>query len=192
MERFAYYLKQQPLLENELRETLKRGEEALSGYYDKYSGSWTRNVITEENITGVLLDDIRLTGKIDKIEFLENSDGDGVNIVDYKTGTPKSRNAIEGKTKNDDGGLKRQLVFYKLLLDKYKDGKYKMNSSEIDFIQPNERGGYKKEKFVISDKEVKELEDLIKQTADEIVNLKFWDKKCDDRDCEFCKLREIM
>ncbi len=190
LERFAYHLKQQPLLDNELEETLKRGEEALDGYYDKYSGSWIKNIITEENITGVLLDDIRLTGKIDKIEFLENSNE--VNVVDYKTGKPKSRNAIEGKTKSDDGGIGRQLVFYKLLLDKYKDGKYKMNSSEIDFVQPNEKGKYIKEKFIISDKEVKELEDLIRQTTDEIVSLKFWDKGCNDKDCEFCQLRGIM
>ncbi len=190
LQRFKHYLEQQPLLENELKETLKRGEGALSGYYDKYSGTWVKNIITEENISGVLLDEIRLTGKIDKIEFLGNSDE--VNIVDYKTGTSKSRNAIEGKTKSDDGGVKRQLVFYKLLLDKYKDGKYKMSSGEIDFIQPNERGKHIKEKFVISDEEVKDLEILIKKAVDEIVNLRFWDKRCDDKDCEFCKLREIM
>ena len=33
---------------------------------------------------------------------------------------------IEGKTKNSKGDYKRQLVFYKLLLDNYEKGKYRM------------------------------------------------------------------
>lgn len=198
----------QPISAEDYSLCKKRGEEALNGYYDMYHGSWRTNVLTEFDIKGIILTselsitggplEILLTGKIDKIEFL---DGHKVNVVDYKTGKPKSRNKIEGVTsdkneqeENDEseGGIKRQLAFYKLLLDRYDNGKYQMVSGDIDFVEPNPSGKYKRESFLITPKEVVELENLIKKVADEIVDLKFWDKRCNDKKCEFCLLRDSM
>jgi len=70
--------------------------------------------------------------------------------------------------------------------------KYKMVSGDIDFVEPDERGRYKKESFVINPEEIVELEDLIKNTAEEIMNLSFWDKTCDEKDCHYCSLRQMM
>jgi DNA helicase-2/ATP-dependent DNA helicase PcrA len=67
---------------------------------------------------------------LDKLEFI---DGDIVNVVDYKTGKPKTRNELMGETKNANGDYYRQLVFYKLLLKYWNDGKYNMQSGIIDF-----------------------------------------------------------
>ena len=130
---------------------------------------------------------LQLTGKLDKIEFIDEKN---VVVVDYKTGKPKSRNEIEGKTKDADGNYKRQLTFYKLLLDG--DGKLRMNSGQIDFIEPNDRGIYKKESFEITNAEVVELKALISTVADEILNLKFVNKTCDDKECPYCKLGKIV
>ena len=101
-----------------------------------------------------------LKGKLDKLEIDEDGN---VNVVDYKTSKPKSRNEIEGKTKNSKGDYKRQLVFYKLLLDKYEKGKYKMTSGEIDFTEPDDSGNYHKEKLPISEADVLILIDDIKE-----------------------------
>ncbi len=187
--RFEWHLGREPLSEDfEVWE--KRGREALGGYFDAYKGAWTKNTQTEMYIRGILLDDVKLTGKLDKVEFVD--DAGGVHVTDYKTGKPKSRNEIEGKTKTSDGGMKRQLVFYKLLLNGYKNGKYKMKAGEIDFVEPNDRGKYKKEIFEIEEKEVKELEECIRKSAEEIQNLAFWDTVCEDTKCEFCRLRHLM
>ncbi len=182
----------QPIPEDEYGDYLKRGEKALAGYYEQYHGTWRGNVLNEFDIKGIMLTpEILLTGKIDKLEFL-NDNGE-VNVVDYKTGKPKSRGKIEGGGEDEsEGAIKRQLAFYRLLLDKYDSGRYKMISGEIDFIEPNASGKYKKESFTVSIEEVKDLEELIKRVAKEIINLEFWDKKCVDPKCEFCALRQMM
>ena len=161
----------------------------------------------EFNIRGVEFSPkVVLTGKLDKIEFLGS--GNSVNVVDYKTGVPKSRNAILGKTKTETaptlrlyvggrgsdrsvgGDYWRQLVFYKILLDR--QGKYRMASAELDFVEPTKAGQYRKEKFEVSDADVKELEELIRTVTAEILSLGFWQKRCDDAKCEYCKLKEMM
>jgi len=111
---------------------------------------------------------------VDRIEQLKKEDGQTyVKVIDYKTGKPKSKNEIEGKTKYSDGGYKRQLVFYKLLCDLDKTFKYKAEQFELDFVEPNETGKYKKEVFTITENEVKELKEVIIQTMKDIRELKF-------------------
>lgn len=190
---FENYLGKQPFSESEYKETLEKGEKAISGYYNEYKDSWKNSgfeKILNEFRVSVLFEDIKLKGNLDKIEILDGNNR--VNVVDYKTGKPKSRNAIEGKTKTSDGNYKRQLVFYKLLLDLYDNGRFNMVSGEIDFIQPDEKGNYHKEKFIITDEDIMELKETIKNTAKEILELSFWDKKCDDKKCKYCAMRDMM
>jgi DNA helicase II / ATP-dependent DNA helicase PcrA len=195
---FEKYLAKQPISQNDFEETLAKGWESLGGYYDNYKNTWNRSVLNEFNIAGVYCDlkekvdgedKILLKGQLDKIEM--KNDGT-VNVVDYKTRKPLSRNQIEGKTKNSDGNYKRQLVFYKILLDKYEKGKYQMQTGELDFIEPDDKGEYGKENFEITADDEKEVLDLISQTATNIANLDFWDKRCEKKDCEYCALRNIM
>lgn len=190
LDRFGYYLSHEALSGKDLERTLIKGRNSLSGYYDFYKNSWLINTISELNVPAVMLDNIRLNGKIDKVEFV--GAGNEVNVVDYKTGRPKTRGEIEGVTKNSDGNYKRQLVFYNLLLDRYEKGKYKMVSSDIDFVEPDGGKHYKKERFIITKEEVMELIELIRKSANEILGLGFWDKTCGEKDCEFCALRAVM
>lgn len=195
---FKNYLMKQPLSDSDFEESLEKGEKSLGGYYDFYRRKWRRSVINEFNIAGVFLpiekiksgeDSVLLKGKLDKLEI--NEDGQ-INVVDYKTSKPKSRNEIEGKTKNSKGDYKRQLLFYKILLDNYEKGKYEMISGEIDFTEPDDAGKYHKEKFSISKDDVETLQNQIKEIVKEIALFSFWDKKCDDKKCEYCGLREMI
>ena len=191
VERFRAHLGGMAIAKGDVERWQARGEEALRGWYEAYAGTWEENVMTELRVKGVnVTPDIRLVGMLDKVEIL--NDRNEVNVVDYKTGKPKSRNFIEGKLKDGTGNIFRQLVFYKLLLDGYKEGKYTMISGEIDFVEPNDRGKYKKEKFDIGPKDTKDLEGVITDAADEILNLKFWDQRCDDVECTYCLLRFPM
>jgi DNA helicase-2/ATP-dependent DNA helicase PcrA len=200
---FEYYLRREPLTPDDLTQLLEKGRVSLTGWYNAYHQSWQTHIKTEFNIAGVYLTpEIKLNGKLDKIEFIEGTDH--VNVVDYKTGRPKSHNELMGLTATGDGGYYRQLTFYKLLLSLYDEGKparpdgsshsggLKMVSGEIDFIDPNDRGVYKKEHFVISDEEVSELAETVKRVAGEIMALSFWDTTCDDKKCEYCALRALM
>lgn len=183
-------------LSEDTRESLrKKGLAALEGYYASCDFSEGRKILTEHSVNGnsIVLDDktgerLELSGKLDKVEFI-----DDVNVIvtDYKTGKPKSRNEIEGKTANSNGNYKRQLVFYKLLLaDNVK--KFRMKYGAIDFVEPNPRGIYKKERFEIKDEEVDELKKLILKTAKSILDMSFLNSVCDDHDCEYCRLGGVV
>lgn len=194
---FEKHLGHKTLSPVDYQELLEKGKKSLYGYYETYNNLWQKNVLNEFKIKGVLFEidlgkekmELILKGNLDKIEILPEGD---VNVVDYKTGKPKSRNDIEGKTKNSRGDYNRQLVFYKLLLDRYEKGKYKMVSGELDFVEPDDNRRYHKEKFIIEKKDVEELEKTIEKSAREIYDLSFWDKTCQDKKCAYCGIRKMM
>lgn len=111
--------------------------------------------------------EVPLTGKLDRIDFSEV--GEAVRVVDYKTGKPKTRNYIEGKTATADGGYKRQLVFYALLLSLYDDDRYRCREGVLSFVEPATNGTIKEESFVITDEEI---EDLKKEIIEAILSIK--------------------
>ena len=111
-----------------------------------------------------------------------------MNVIDYKTGKVKSRNALLGKTKDENKDYLRQLIFYKLLLSKFDRDKYVMETGTIEFVEPNESGKYVRETFAITDPEVKEVEKQALEAAKAIYDLSFWGKHCEKESCEHCDL----
>ncbi len=190
IEKFKEEMNALPFSENEKDRFMERGLTALSGFYDEQMQEWNKEMETELDIKGIRINDnLILNGKIDMVIPVSDNRFD---IIDFKTGKTKSRNVIEGNNKDGDGNYKRQLVFYKILLDRFRNGFFKMNNGIIEFLEPNDAGVYKREVFEITDKETQELLDLVIATADDIVNLSFWGKKCNDHDCEYCSLRELI
>ena len=124
--------------------------------------------------------DLLLKGNLDKLEMINEHD---VNVVDYKTGKRKSENKEN---------YLRQLTFYKLLLELDEKKKYAMKSGELDFIEPDDKGKYKKDRFDISDDDVENLKKLLEEKALEIYNFDFWEKDCSEKDCEYCKLGKVL
>ncbi|MCA9356488.1 ATP-dependent helicase [Candidatus Nomurabacteria bacterium] len=187
---FTMHLHELSVRKDDIEELESRGVEMLGAWFDNYKDSFHTNVINEYRINGVVLDNkVRLTGVLDKLEFIDDHE---VKVVDYKTGYPKTRNDIMGKNKGSDGAYYRQLIFYKLLLNEFAEGKYSMQSGILDFIQPDEKGKFHKEEFIIEDEEVKELKDLIINVVSEIQNAVFAGKNCDDPDCKYCKLKDMI
>lgn len=193
---FSDYVNQAPFTESELKEAVAKGEIAFKGYYKKYKSNWNPNTQNEFRLSVLLPVEVggethlKLRGDLDKLEIGENERD--VVVVDYKTGKPKSRNHIEGKTKTSNGDYKRQLIFYKLLLDLYDDGRFEMIRGDIDFIEPDDKGNFRKESFEITDEETKELKGVIAETMQEILDLSFWNTRCDNKDCAYCALRDKM
>ncbi len=198
--RFEESLAHEPIKESEYEEALEKGRKALPLFYDEYHLAWGPHALNEAKVDGIVLEDgTAINGKLDRIEFLsgtgtEPSIGEGapelVRVVDYKTGKPKTRNDIEGNTASSDGNYKRQLVFYKLLLDK--EGKRNMTDGIIQFIEPDDKGKLHREEFSITPGETKVLEAQVMQVAREILDLSFWDKECHEKDCKYCELRKGM
>lgn len=187
---FEKYLYRTHLGERDFRALAVVGKKELAGYLRAWN--FPRAIFNEYKIIGIPLEiavgqAIELNGKLDKVELLTSNE---INVVDYKTGKPKSRDEIEGKVKDGDGNYKRQLVFYKLLVDGA--GRWRMKSATLDFVQPMPSGKYKREVFEITDEETKELAQIIKTASREILDLSFWKKTCGDKDCEFCRLSDII
>ena len=107
---------------------------------------------------------ITLSGKLDRID---GGEGTPVTVIDYKTGSAKSENEIRGLTKDATGDYYRQLVFYKLLLDR--DGRHKMGKGALHFVEPTDSGKIVTREFIITDDEVRELEQELTKAAHAIV-----------------------
>ncbi len=188
---FQKHIHGKPLTQQECKDLTQRGEKAVSEYVKVTEGQWKFPAFTEFKISGVFITpDVMLRGIIDRMELL--SDGGAVRVIDYKTGKQKSRADIEGKTKSSAGDIYRQLVFYKLLLEEQQDKKYRMESGVIDFVEPNEKGDIRREEFHIEEADVSALKETIHTILGEIRELTFWDTRCDDAECEFCALRNMI
>lgn len=187
---FKEELLRQSISEKDILIFLEKGEKALKAYYDARIISWKKDINSELEIRGVRInDDIVLNGKIDMIEPIE---GNIVDVYDFKTSKPKSRAVIEGLTKNSDGNYKRQLVFYKILLERFKNGFFKMRNGVIEFVEPNEKKELRQEKFLITNDETNELLRQIIDVGNEITAFSFWNARCSNKQCEYCALRSSM
>ncbi len=173
--------------EKDLFALSEKGSRIISSYYQKCMKDWDLKRESELVIPNIYLDtDISINGKIDMIVLKKNN---SVVVYDFKTGKAKSRNALLGGTQVQNKDYYRQLVFYKLLLSLYKKGQYKMTEGVIEFVESAFEGEIKSESFTIEESEVKELIQNIHDMKDSILSLSFWDKTCEDPDCEYCRLR---
>jgi CRISPR/Cas system-associated exonuclease Cas4 (RecB family) len=127
--------------------------------------------------------EVPLSGKLDRLDSKEDGT---VEVIDYKTGKAKSENEIKGLTKSSDGGYYRQLVFYKLLLDK--DGRYSMNEGSLHFVEPNEKGKCTIRRFTITSEEVAVLENELIAAAQAIADGSAFAATCDPESCDYCDL----
>lgn len=174
--------------ENFTREQFNRrfeyGHEVLTNYYDRYIHSFNKIVAIERNIRNVAVNEVPIKGKLDKLEF----DGKSVNVVDYKTGNPdnaKDRLKAPDEKNPNGGDYWRQAVFYKILVDHYEQKDWKVVSTEFDFIEPDKKKNYKKEKVVITPEDIATVTKQIKTVWTKIQNREFY-VGCGKEDCHWC------
>jgi DNA helicase-2/ATP-dependent DNA helicase PcrA len=163
---------------------LEYGLEVLNNYYDKYINSFNKIVAIERTIRNVVIKDVPLKGKLDKLEF----DGKSVNVVDYKTGDPdKAIPKTKGPSEKEPNGgdYWRQAVFYKILVDNYEQKDWKVVSTEFDFIEPDKKKNYRKEKVVIGPADITTVTQQITSTWEKIQNREFY-TGCGKDDCHWC------
>ena len=183
---FTWYMKRHR--ENFTKEAFQRrmeyGDEVLRNYYDKYINTWNKVVAIERNIRGVTINGVPLKGKLDKLEF----NGTAVNVVDYKSGNfenalPKIKPPNE---KEPNGGdYWRQAVFYKILVDNYEQKDWKVISTEFDFVEPDKKGEYRKEKIIISPSDIETVKQQLTDVWQKIQARNFY-TGCGKEDCYWC------
>ncbi len=190
-ESFEGYIGRQTLRAQEKNDLIAQAQLYVPPYLKERASTIVPPFMSELSIPRIgLTDTISLSGKLDLVQIV--SARNEVRVWDFKTGKPKSRNDIEGKTKTGTGDYKRQLVFYKLLLNEFRGGAYQMIEGVIDFIKPKPSGQFAREVFVITPQEELELKETIYRVAQEITTLSFWNDRCSDSKCEYCALRSLM
>ena len=175
---FDFDLKRESLSEGDFQDLLSHGHQVLTDYYENYKDEFNGHCFTEHDFKSynVRMDDIPLTGKIDKIEFLS---GSKVNVVDYKTGKPDSKY----QELSPEGDYFRQLVFYKLLCSEAKGFPHEVVSGTIDFIEKNNKNLYIRKNYSLTDDDVTKLKSQIIEVFNKIKSLDFTPSpKCEDKD----------
>ncbi len=165
----------------------EQGQIILPAYYDKYIQQFNKVVTVERMINGVVVDGVPLRGKIDKLEF----DGKMVNVVDYKSGDFEKAKSVKrsfdlpNERVPNGGDYWRQAVFYKILLDNYTQKDWQVLSTEFDFVEPDKKNEYHKEKVVITPEDVTTVKQQIKTVWSKIQQRDFY-TGCGKEDCRYC------
>ncbi|HMA78906.1 MAG TPA: ATP-dependent DNA helicase [Candidatus Paceibacterota bacterium] len=187
-------LARQPLSAAEYAAQHERALETLALYREHLDATLPARTIEELKLSVVLetglpdCPEVVLTGKLDRLDVGE--DGRVVRVVDYKTGKPKSRNAIEGTTKNDDGAYKQQLVFYALLLELAGEPERATRTMTLSFVEPTSRGEIKEETFTITDEEIDSVRSDLVAAAAALSSGDWQRTACDPAVVEYCALMQ--
>ncbi len=164
---------------------MEQGEEELSDFYDYKVGSMSGNVEVELKVPRYYLDGVPVTGKIDLIEI----GADGCNVVDYKTGNPDKSIAANISQPNETdplgGDYWRQMVFYKLLLERWEDRTWNVKTGRFEYVQKTKNGTYKTPVVPIFAADEQTVLSQLKDAYSRIMNHEY-NKGCGDEKCHWC------
>lgn len=203
---FAWFMRrnEQNFTPQEFKLRMEYGEKFLPKYYDKYINDWNKITSVERSLKNVVVNNVPLNGKLDKLEF----DGNIVNVVDYKTGSvdnarekfkiPNLENVAKDEAEQKEpkfedkfgGDYWRQAVFYKILMDYDKDPKtqkWEMRTCEFDFVEPDKKTGeFTKVRVPISPADVNIVLGQIDYAYAKI-KAKEFSNGCGKEDCHWCE-----
>ena len=170
LEWFIRQIERSRLPEHDRSYLQDRGTEALRQFWVERQDGFAAEHISEYNFRkeNVVIQDVPLSGKIDKMILGE----DEITVYDFKTGSAfSSFSKSSVKAEN----YKRQLIFYKLLVENSAPFKDKnVNSGVLDFIEPKD-GRIISLSYEITEEDVAELISLMSVVYEHITNLRFSD-----------------
>ncbi len=183
----SMHKRRESFTKEQFKKRLEYGPIILTNYYHKYVDDLEKFVAVERGINGVVVKNVPIKGKVDKIEFT----GNNVNVVDYKTGDYEKAKKIKKEfeapnEKNEIGGnYWRQAVFYKILIDNMPDKNWKVLTTEFDFIEPDTNKQYHREKIVITPEDITTVTQQIVTVWGKIQNREFY-SGCGAATCHWC------
>ena len=181
LETFEKCLSKEKLNDRDFSEYLRLGQKHLRNYYvrELIGGDFSCYLEFDFANHNIEVGKSRITGKIDKIQILK--DQGSLLVTDFKTGkVPKN---ISWKGGNEFESIKlenykRQLIFYKLLIDnsstfKFSQAQNQTFTGQLEFFEsPKE---IIKLKYELKNDEAKILQKLISVVWKKIMNLDFPD-----------------
>lgn len=172
---FTSRIEHSEMADHERVRMTERGIHALKGYYAHYASEFADDYQVEVDFAqqGVVIGDISLRGKIDKLIRR----GDDVVVFDYKTGKALTSWEERGDEYQKIKGYqyRQQLAFYKLLVEQSRMFKgARMQKGVLDFVEPHEESWVRLEAD-IADAEVEHVVLLVRAMAHLVRNLDFVD-----------------
>jgi len=169
---FAWYVENRTILtEKQRKDLLSEAAIDLPRYFDAHLTEYRGFIHAIEQDYTVSLGDIRLRGKIDRIDRPSDTSADAF-VIDFKTGRPKAPSQIRGGVEignvswSDEGEYFRQLVFYSLLLEQAEPLLHPQ-AFILEFIGERDEDPIRRE-FQILDSEKADLRALIRVVWDKI------------------------
>ncbi len=162
---FERALRGQNLELDEFKKLLAHGTEILQTYFAARRDTFSGNVDLEFDFGKYKpsVEGIRITGKMDKIEFLDEKKT-MVKIVDYKSGKPKG--APKGSR------LLRQMVFYDILAKQARP-QWQVAEHVLEFLTPEQNGEIKNTVVKVNDDARETVLEELKKANEQLLNLEF-------------------
>ena len=172
----------------ELLESTPKVASALKDYFNligKISTEKWVEMSLSHIFEGVNID-FNIHGQLDVIIENENK----VDVFDYKTKEGMSLNAIKGETQGEDGNYFRQLVFYKMLLEKNSNFRDKEIVPSLIFVKPDSKGRCPTVTVPISENDTQKVMDEIRMLIDSVWSGNFLTNNCNDPKCKWCAMKK--
>jgi DNA helicase-2/ATP-dependent DNA helicase PcrA len=177
IEKYQNFLRSERLSEKDLAEYLELGAHNLRFYHDYKKDKIDPQAKLEFSFAGqeVTLDQARLTGQIDLLEF----GGDGrITVTDFKTGKPL-RKWQDSQNQVKLWRYQNQLIFYKILVEHSRNfgSKFLVERGQLEFVDCHKLTSPEVVCLpkTIGPDEAQELEKLVKIVFYKIMNLDFPD-----------------
>ena len=182
-DRFRLHLHSSNMPHERIQSYVREGNKILERYYLERSQTFAASSLVEYDFgkKWLSVNDVPITGKIDRIDFL---DGQLIKLIDYKTGNPKQ--AVSDLRTGHR--IHRQLIFYKLLIDTDKSHNWQVASAGIELLVPDSKDKLLSPVLTISESDSKGLLDTITDVYGKIKRLEF--AEC-GKDCDTQWLHEL-
>ncbi len=167
----------------EFERRLEMGRQHLFDYCVEHRNDWPKKVRLEFELRNVEADGVPINGTIDRLDLLDDFTA---HEVDYKTGSHNESKIKRPSKANEYGGSYwRQLVFYKILFENYRNNPRKVKTAEISYLRPNGKGLFISKKLDFRESDVLFVKKLIHQTYRKIEAHEFYEG-CGEANCSWC------
>lgn len=174
---FREKLEQQAMSEQDFKNYLEQGNIAWKIYTEKASNRLDPShwIETDFRTQSVMIENVHITGKIDKI--VPNEQDKVLAVYDFKTGKAQKDWEVKDEAKKIQlHNYKRQLIFYKLLIEGSRDfHKYSVNNGYLEFLNPTSDEEMAILPYIITAEDVERLKKIVIAVHNKIQKLDFLD-----------------
>ncbi len=163
---FERSLRGQNIPTSDFQKLLEHGRDILKKYFHAKRENFSDNVELEKNFRehAPQIGGVPATGKIDKVEFLDERKTQAV-LVDYKSGKPRSIRRGQREW--------RQLVFYDLLVRNSAGISWNVTACVLEFLTPGLSGKFERKKLEISEEDRQQVISELQEANEKIQTLQF-------------------